>query len=139
MEAKNLQQLNKRNTEIDRLGLAKQTSGEVIKSLKNLTSIRIATVLDKKKKKLNNLQKNLEKERGITQIMTKESAELKKEIKQTKKTQQQKMQTENAELSKEILQIRAKQQQTQTGCNEKTNEINKINEELKHAKREINN
>ena len=49
MEAKNLQQLNKRNTEIDRLGLAKQTSGEVIKSLKNLTSIRIATVLDKKK------------------------------------------------------------------------------------------
>ena len=140
MEAKNLQQLNKRNTEIDRLGLAKQTSGEVIKSLKNLTSIRIETVLDKKKKKkLNNLQKNLEKERGITQIMTKESAELKKEIKQTKKTQQQKMQTENAELSKEILQIRAKQQQTQTGCNEKTNEINKINEELKHAKREINN
>ena len=71
--------------------------------------------------------------------MTKESAELKKEIKQTKKTQQQKIQTENAELSKEILQIRAKQQQTQTGCNEKTNEINKINEELKHAKREINN
>ena len=51
MEAKNLQQLNKRNTEIDRLGLAKQTSGEVIKSLKNLTSIRIETVLDKKKKK----------------------------------------------------------------------------------------
>ena len=49
MEAKNLQQLNKRNTEIKRLGLAKQTSGEVIKSLKNLTSIRIATVLDKKK------------------------------------------------------------------------------------------
>ena len=43
---------------------------------------------------------------------------------------------ENAELRKEIMQIRAKQQQTQTECNEKTNEINKINEELKHAKRE---
>ena len=44
---------------------------------------------------------------------------------------------ENAELRKEIMQIRAKQQQTQTECNEKTNEINKINEELKHAKREL--
>ena len=54
--------------------------------------------------------------------MTKENAELKKEIKQGR-----------------AKQIRAKQQQTQTGCNEKTNEINKINEELKHAKREINN
>ena len=45
-EAKNLPQLNKRNREIDSLGLAKQTSEEVIKSLRNLTSIRIATVLD---------------------------------------------------------------------------------------------
>ena len=45
-EAKHLPQLNKRNREIDRLGLAKQTSEEVIKSLRNLTSIRIATVLD---------------------------------------------------------------------------------------------
>ena len=44
---------------------------------------------------------------------------------------------ENAELRKEIIQIGAKQQQTQTECNEKTNEINKINEELKHAKREL--
>ena len=44
---------------------------------------------------------------------------------------------ENAELRKEIMQIRAKQQLTQTECNEKTNEINKINEELKHAKREL--
>ena len=35
------------------------------------------------------------------------------------------------------MQIRAKQQLTQTECNEKTNEINKINEELKHAKREL--
>ena len=43
----------------------------------------------------------------------------------------------NAELRKEIMQIRAKQQQTQTECNEKTNEINKINEELKDAKREL--
>ena len=44
---------------------------------------------------------------------------------------------ENADFRKEIMQIRAKQQQTQTECNEKTNEINKINEELKHAKREL--
>ena len=44
---------------------------------------------------------------------------------------------ENAELRKEIMQIRAKQQQTQTECNEKTNEINKINEELKHTKWEL--
>ena len=44
---------------------------------------------------------------------------------------------ENAELRKEIMQIRAKQQHTQTECNEKTNEINKINEELKHAKSEL--
>ena len=34
------------------------------------------------------------------------------------------------------MQIRAKQQQTKAKCNEKTNEINKINEKLKHAKRE---
>ena len=44
---------------------------------------------------------------------------------------------ENTELRKEIIQIRGKQQQAQTGCNEKTNEINKINEELKQAKREL--
>ena len=43
---------------------------------------------------------------------------------------------QSAELRKEIMQIREKQQQTQTKCNEKTNEINKINEKLKHAKRE---
>ena len=35
------------------------------------------------------------------------------------------------------MQIRAKQQQTQTECNEKTNKINKINVEQKHAKREL--
>ena len=35
------------------------------------------------------------------------------------------------------MQIRAKQQQAQTECNEKTNEIDKINEELKHAQREL--
>ena len=35
------------------------------------------------------------------------------------------------------MQIREKQQQTQTECNEKTYEINKTNEELKHAKREL--
>ena len=121
--------------EIDRLNQAKQISEEVIKTLQNLTSIRIETVPDKENK-LNNLQKNLERERGITQIITRDNVELKKEIIQTQ-TQQQKIQMENAELRKEIMQIRAKQQQTQTECNEKTNEINKINEELKHAKREL--
>ena len=35
------------------------------------------------------------------------------------------------------MQIRAKQQQTQTECNENTNEINKINEELRQAKRKL--
>ena len=35
------------------------------------------------------------------------------------------------------MQIRAKQQQTKTKCNEKTNEINKINEKLKHANSEL--
>ena len=44
---------------------------------------------------------------------------------------------ENAELRKEIMQIRGKQQHTQTECNEKTNEINTNNEELKHAKSEL--
>ena len=54
-ETKNSQQLQK---EI-RLNQAKQTSEEVIKTLQNLTSIRIETVPDKENK-LNNLQKNLE-------------------------------------------------------------------------------
>ena len=67
---------------------------------------------------------------------TRDNAELKKEIIQTR-TQQQKIHIENAELKKEIIQIRSKQQQTQTECNEKAYEINKINEELKHAKREL--
>lgn len=66
--------------------------------------------------------------------MTIDNVELKKEIIQTK-TQQQKRQIENAELRKEILQIRVKQQQTQADCHEKTNEVNKINEELKHGRR----
>ena len=44
-DTKNLQHLLK---EIDRLNQAKQTSEEVIKSLRNLTSIRIETVSDKK-------------------------------------------------------------------------------------------
>ena len=43
-ETKNSQQLQR---EIDRLNQAKQTSEEVIKSLRNLTSIRIETVPDK--------------------------------------------------------------------------------------------
>lgn len=46
---------------------------------------------------MNYLQKGLEKERGITQIMTKDNVGLKKEMIQTK-TQQQKIQVENAEL-----------------------------------------
>ena len=54
-----MQQLQR---EIDRLSQAKQTSEEVIKSLTNLTSIRGETVPDKENK-LNNLQKNLEKDR----------------------------------------------------------------------------
>ena len=115
-ETKNSQQLRR---EIDRLNQAKQTLEEVIKSLRNLTSFRVETVPDKENK-LNNLQKNLEKERGITQIITRDNLELKTEIKQTK-TQQHKLKIENAELRKEIIQIRAKQQQTQTECNEKTN------------------
>ena len=44
-DTKNLQYLLR---EIDRLNQAKQTSEEVIKSLRNLTSIRIETVSDKK-------------------------------------------------------------------------------------------
>ena len=55
-ETKNSQQLQK---EI-RLNQAKQTSEEVIKTLQNLTSIRIETGPDKENK-LNNLQKNLER------------------------------------------------------------------------------
>ena len=47
------------------------------------------------------------------------------------------LEIENAELRKEIIQIIGKQQQTQTECNENTNEINKINEELRQAKREL--
>ena len=74
-ETKNSQQLQK---EIDRLNQAKQISEEVIKTLQNLTSIRIETVPDKENK-LNNLQKNLERERGIMQIMTRYNVELKKD------------------------------------------------------------
>ena len=111
-ETKNSQQLQR---EIDRVNQAKQTSEEVIKSLRNLASIRLETVPDKENKS-KHLQKNLERERGITQIMTRDNVELKKEIIQTQ-TQQQKIQMENAELRKEIMQIRAKQQQTQTECN----------------------
>ena len=44
-DTKNLQHLLR---EIDRLNQAKQTSEEVIKSLRNLTSVRIETVSDKK-------------------------------------------------------------------------------------------
>ena len=62
------------------------------------------------------------------QIITRDNVELKKEIIQTK-TQQQKTQMENAELN-------GKQQQIQTESNEKTNKVNKIIEELKHAKRD---
>ena len=47
--------------------------------------------------------------------MTRDAAQLKKEIIETK-IKQQKIQTENAELRKEIIQIRAKQQQKQTKC-----------------------
>ena len=79
-ETKNSQQVQR---EIDGLNQAKQTSGEVIKSLRNLTSIRVETV-PHKENKLNNLQKNLEKERAITQIMARDNLELKKEIIQTK-------------------------------------------------------
>ena len=108
-ETKNSQQLQR---EIDRLNQAKQTSEKVIKSLQNLTSLRIETVPDKENK-LNHLQKNLERERGIAQIMKRDNVELKKEIIQTQ-TQQQKIQMENAELRREIMQIRAKHQQTQS-------------------------
>ena len=118
-ETKNSQQLQR---EIDRLNQAKQTSEEVTKSLLNLTSIRIETVPDKE-----NLER-IQKEKGITQIITRDNVELKKEIIQTQ-TQQQKIQMENAELN-------GKQQQIQTESSEKTNKINKIIEELKHAKRD---
>ena len=83
---------------------AKQTSEEVIKSLNILTSIRVETVLDKEKK-LNYLQKYLEKERGMTQIMKRE---LKNKIIQTK-TLQQKILIENAELRQEQNSNRHKQ------------------------------
>ena len=56
-ETKNSQQLQ-RGT--DRLNQAKQTSKEVIKSLRNLTSTRTETVPDKENK-LNHQQKILEK------------------------------------------------------------------------------
>ena len=46
-ETKNLQQLQR---EIDRLNQAKQTSEEIIKSLRNLTLIRVETVPDKENK-----------------------------------------------------------------------------------------
>ena len=44
------------------------------------------------------LQKSLEKERGITQIMTRDNVALKKEVIQTKT--QQKIQIQNVELRK---------------------------------------
>ena len=94
-ETKNSQQLQR---EIDRLNQAKQTSEEVINSLRNLTSIRLETVPGKENK-LSNLQKNLEREKVITQIMTRDNVDLKKEVIQTK-TQQQKIQIENVELRK---------------------------------------
>ena len=46
-ETKNLQQLQR---EIDRLNQVKQTSEEIIKSLRNLTLIRVETVPDKENK-----------------------------------------------------------------------------------------
>ena len=105
-ETKNSQQLQR---EIDWLNQAKQTSES-----HQITSIRIETVPDKENK-LNHLQKNLERERGITQIIKRDNVELKKKIIQTQ-TQQQKIQMENTELRREIMQSRAKQQQTQTEC-----------------------
>ena len=75
-ETKNSQQLQR---EIDRVNQAKQTSEEVIKSLRNLASTRLETVPDKENKS-KHLQKNLEREREITQIMTRDNVELKKEI-----------------------------------------------------------
>ena len=105
-ETKNSQQLQR---EIDWLNQAKQTSES-----HQITSIRIETVPDKENK-LNHLQKNLERERGITQIIKRDNVELKKKIIQTQ-TQQQKIQMENTELQREIMQSRAKQQQTQTEC-----------------------
>ena len=79
---KKLTTVTKRN----RLNQEKQTSEEVIKLLRNLTSIRTETVPNKQNK-LNHLQKNLERERGITQIMTQDNIELKKEIIQTQTEQ----------------------------------------------------
>ena len=107
----------------------------MIESLRNLTSIRIETAPDKENK-LNQLQKNLKRERERPQIMTRDNVELKKEIIKTQ-TQQQKIRMENAEIRKEVMQIRANQQQTQTECNKKTSQINIINEELKHAKMKL--
>ena len=46
----------------------RQTSEEVIRSLRNLTSIKVMTVPEKENK-LNYLQKSLQKEKAITQIM----------------------------------------------------------------------
>lgn len=110
-ETNNLQQLQR---EIDRLNQITQTSEEFIKSIRNLTSIKGKTV-PVEEQELNYLQRSLEKERATAQFMTRDAAQLKKEIIQTK-IKQQKIQTENAELRKEIIQIRAKQQQKQTKC-----------------------
>ena len=90
-EAKNLPQLNKRNREIDRLGLAKQTSEEVIKSLRNLTSIRIATVLDKKNKIKQPTEKSRKRKRNNTNHDKRECW-----TKERNKTNQEDTTTENA-------------------------------------------
>ena len=66
-ETKNLHQLKKKK-EIDKLNKVRQTSEEVIRSLRNLTSIKVMTVPEKENK-LNYLQKSLQKEKAITQIM----------------------------------------------------------------------
>ena len=61
-ETKNSQELQR---ETDRLNQAKQTTEKVIKSMRNLTTLRLETVLDKENN-LNDLQKSLEKERSNT-------------------------------------------------------------------------
>ena len=61
-ETKNSQELQR---ETDRLNQAKQTTEKVIKSMRNLTTLRLETVLDKENN-LNYLQKSLEKERSNT-------------------------------------------------------------------------
>ena len=62
--------------------------------------------------------------------MARDNVELKKEIIQVK-TQQQKIQIENAKLGNNT------KYKIQTECNEKTNEINKINKEQRQAEREL--